>query len=366
MNPFTLNYHPNYFCDRESELNQLKENIVNGRNTLLHSPRRLGKSALIRHFFHSLEKEKTFETLFIDLFATQSMGDLIKIFAEKLLEKYHSKNIITGIKKILKGINPTVSFSQDGIASLRLNLDESQHESTLKELFSYLESRRKKVVVAFDEFQVVAGYHQKAEAILRTHIQELKNIQFIFSGSSNHLLKEMFYSAKRPFYQSSEVVVLNKINRQKYADFIASLFNKGKKKIEETASDHLLDFSEVYTYYTQAICNQAYYKTQDLLSIEAARQITKTYLENRKADYQSLLNLLPANQKKVVIAIANNGSVKAPTSIEFIMKHKLPSVSSTLQAVKSLADKEIVYKTNEGYTVYDVFFKRFLQMYYQK
>lgn len=365
MNPFTLNYNSKYFCDRESELKQLNENVINGRNTLLHSPRRLGKSAVIRHFFHDIERKGQVETLFVDLFATQSMDDLIKLFAEKILEKYHSKNFLVGITKLLKGISATLSFSQDGTPSLSLNIQENQHETTLHELFKYLEKRKKKVVVAFDEFQEVASYPQKAEAILRTHIQKLNNIQFIFSGSSNHLLKEMFYSAKRPFYQSSEVIVLDKINRIKYAEFIKSLFEKGKKKIEKEAIDYLLVFSDFYTYYTQAICNQAYYQTKGSLTQKMVLDITKTYIQNRKADYQSLFSLLPKNQKKVVIAVALKGIVSEPSSIDFIMRYELPSVSSTLQAVKALVDKEILYATNEGYIIYDVFFKRFLRMYYQ-
>lgn len=365
MNPFTLNYHPDYFCDRETELGQLKENFINGRNTLVHSPRRLGKSALIRHLFHHLKKEKQVETLFIDLFATQSMEDFIKTFAEKILQKYHSKNIIEGIRDLLKGLSPGMTFSQDGTPKLSLSINENQQESTLSELFNYLELKRKKVIIAFDEFQGVAKYPQKAEAILRTHIQELKNIQFIFSGSSNHLLQQMFYSAKRPFYQSSEVIVLEKINREKYAEFIQQSFENGKKKIEEPAINFLLDFSDVYTYYTQAICNQVYYKTEKTLNNENAFEMVHSYLESRKADYQSLFSLLPTNQQKVVIAIARNEIVKAPTSIDFIVQNKLPSVSSILQSVNALVDKEIIYKTNEGYTVYDVFFKRFLQVYYQ-
>ncbi len=293
MNPFTLNYNSKYFCDRESELKQLNENVINGRNTLLHSPRRLGKSAVIRHFFHDLERKGQVETLFVDLFATQRMDGLIKLFAEKILEKYHSKNFLVGITKLLKGISATLSFSQDGTPSLSLNIQENQHETTLHELFTYLEKRKKKVVVAFDEFQEVANYPQKAEAILRTRIQKLNNIQFIFSGSSNHLLKEMFYSAKRPFYQSSEVIVLEKINREKYADFINHFFVLGNKIIKEPAINYLLDFTDVYTYYTQAICNQAYYKSEDKLTIEMAIEISRSYIENRKYDYQSLLSLLP-------------------------------------------------------------------------
>lgn len=364
MNPFTLNYHPKYFCDRNSETNQLLENAINGRNTLLHSHRRLGKSALIHHLFNHLEEDGHFETVFVDLFATSNMEGLIRIFAEKILDKYHNKNIFEGISRLLKGISPTLTFSQDGTPQLGLSISENQQDATLRHLFNYLEKRKKRVIIAFDEFQEIGSYPEKSEAILRTYIQQLSNINFIFSGSSNHLLQEMFFSAKRPFYQSTEVMVLDKIDKDVYSEFIANQFNQFDKKIDQEAIDWLLDFSETYTYYTQVICNQAFYKTETILDVQQAMSITKSYIFNRKLDYQGLFYLLSGNQKKITIAVAHEGIVPSPTAMDFLIKYKLPSVSSTLQAFNALVEKEILYKTTEGYSVYDVFFRRFLEIYY--
>lgn len=364
MNPFTLNYQPELFCDRDKETEKLNNNVINGLNTLLHGPRRLGKSALLHHLFYRYEKRNEYETLFVDLFASQNIEDLIRLFAESILEKYHKKNILSGIKKLLLGLSPSVSFSPDGTTKLSLSLSDSQRETTLQQLFAYLEKRNKKLVIAFDEIQEIANYPEKAEAMLRSHIQRLKNIQFIFSGSSNHILQEMFNSPQRPFYQSTEVMVLDKIDKKSYAEFINDLFIRYGKTIDQEAVDHILDFTEVYTYYTQVVGNQAFSKTDKSLNYTDATIITKDYIENRKSDYQAFLSLLPENQKKIAIAIAKEGIVKVPSAIDFIIKNHLPSASSTLLAVKALLNKEIIYKTQEGYVIYDIFFKRFLQMFY--
>lgn len=364
MNPFTLTYHTDYFCDRQNEMIRLKENLANGLNTLVHSPRRLGKSALIRHLFHTLENKKEYDTIYIDLFATKNIEDLIRTFAESILEKYHKKSILTGIKELLKGITPTLSFSQDGTPSLSLSLKEGQVETSLGQLFKYLEDRNKRVIVAFDEFQEVANYPEKAEALLRSYIQKLSNVKFIFSGSSNHILQNMFYSAARPFYQSSEVLVLEKIDYDKYFQFIESCFLENSKQIEKEAIDHILDFTEIYTYYTQVICNQAFFRTDEKLKLDDAIEITTSYIENRKVDYMGIYNLLPDNHKKVVVAVAKEGIVQKPSSIEFLMKYKLPSSSSTIQSINALVTKEIIYRRPEGYVIYDVFFKRFLEKYF--
>jgi hypothetical protein len=174
----------------------------------------------------------------------------------------------------------------------------------------------------------------------------------------------MFYSAKRPFYQSAEVIVLDKINPKKYVDFIDSTFKKNSKTAEPEAIGHIMDFTEGYTYYTQLISNHAFYRTEKNLSVDIVKQVISDYLESNKTDYQNLLNLLSENQKRIAISVAKEGVVAKPMAMEFIIKHKLPSISSVSQAVKSLTNKEILYRATEGYMVYDVFFKRFLQRYY--
>lgn len=364
MNPFVLRYNPEYFCDREDELDLLKANAANGRNTLVHSPRRLGKSAMIMHLFTQLEKEKHFDTIYVDLFATFDLNEFIRELGEAILRKYYLKNLLEGVKKLFSGLRATVSFSPDGTPQLGLGLDESQKNIGLRELFNFLEKRSKPVIVAFDEFQEVATYPEKAEALMRSLIQQLKNVVFIYSGSSNHILQNMFFGAKQPFFQSSDSMVLGKIDRAKYASFIDLCFSREGKKISRSAIEYFLDFSETHTYYTQLICNQAFYKSEKKLDYEEAVIIAQNYIETRKLDYADILNLMAENQRKLIKAIAKEGVVGKPTSIDFLIKHKLPSASSSLQAVKVLAEKEMLFKTPEGYKVYDVFFRRFLEKYY--
>lgn len=364
MNPFTLYYNPAYFCNRKKEVEYLLQNAENGLNTLVHSPRRLGKSSIIHHLFYQLEKEGSFETLYVDLFASQKMNDLTRIFGENLLAKYHKKNIVSGVKKLFKGLYASISFSADGSPQLSLGIGEGQEEQSLRQLFAYLENRKKPILIAFDEFQEIAAYPEKAEAVIRTIIQQLKNVHFIFSGSSMHILQNMFFSAKQALFQSSQSLVIDKISNSDYAQFIKDNFTKFKKDISDEAVEYLLKFSNTHTYYTQVICNHAFYKTKKMLEVEDAMKIAKEYIETRKADYSNILRLLPDNQKKALIAIAKEDGVEKPTAVDFLIKHKLPSASSTLQAVNALLNKEMIYNAAEGYVVYDVFLERFLEMYY--
>lgn len=300
----------------------------------------------------------------MDLFAAANLNDLIKEFGEALLRKYYVKNLLEGVKNLFSGIKATISFSPDGSPKLSIGTVEGQGSSDLAGLFDFLEKRKKPVLVAFDEFQEIASFPEKAEALMRSFAQKLTNVSFIYSGSSNHVLQQMFFGTRQPFFQSSDSMALGKIATDEYAAFIDYCFSTGKKKISSDAVDYLLEFSEGHTYYTQLICNESYYKSGRALQAEEAYGIAHNYLETRKADYAGILNLLPENQKKVIKAVAREGRVPQPTSIDFLIKHNLPSTSSTLQAVKALEEKEMIYKTTEGYKVYDVFFRRFLEKYF--
>lgn len=364
MNPFVLKYHPDYFCDREKDLSRLNDNVLNGINTLVHSPRRLGKSALLRHFIFKLENKRKYETLYVDLFATSNLNDFAKVLGEAVLKKYFFKNILDGVKNLFAGIKASVSFSPDGMPLLDMGLDDTQVNSSLNEIFDYLEKRKKKVIIAFDEFQEVANYPEKAEAYLRTKAQELRNIHFIFSGSSGHILQNMFFGPKQPFYQSVDSIALDKIPEQKYFNFIKKCFSDAGKSISKSAINFLLEFTQTHTYYTQLLCNQCFYKTEKDLTEDKAKEIAYSYIEDHKIDYRSVLILIPARQAKVLQAISKEEYVGQPTSMEFIMKHKLSSPSSVLQAVNALEKKELILRTDNGFKTYDVFLKRFIEMFY--
>lgn len=363
-NPFSLVYNPDHFCDRKPELKQLESNAFNGINTVVHSPRRLGKSFLIRHLFHHMEKESLVKTIYVDLFATENMQDLIQNLSAKVLDTFHKRNLFKGIEQVLKGLNPTVSFDRDGTPKFSLEINPRQYSTSLEQIFSYLEKRNKNILIAFDEFQEVAGYPEKAEAMLRSQIQTLNNVNFIFSGSTGHILQEMFLGAKRPFYQSADVLVLGNIAREVYHPFIAETFKKGGKNIEPEAVDFILDFTEVHTYYTEMLCNICFSQTRKLLTPEMAENIAIRFLENRKFDYLNILNLMSKNQKKLLKAIAIEGDVAKPNANKFLQKHNLPTPSSVNQALKTLLDKEILFKTLDGYKVYDVFLRRFVEHFY--
>jgi hypothetical protein len=370
-NPFHLrDYHgPGLFCGRNTERALLVENINNNINTTLFSIRRMGKTGLLRHVFYYLNKEKSRECIYIDIYATQSLAEFTNQLASAILRAF-PQSISIGKKfiNLIKGLNPTISYDAlTGAPEISFSFREpKQYEYSLKELFAFLEGQNKPVVIAIDEFQQIANYPEKnTEALLRTIIQQLKNVSFIFSGSQRHLLLEMFNSAKRPFFSSTNPLYLGPIPIEEYKKFIIKLFAKGSRTIDDEAVDFILDWTCNHTYYTQSLCNKVYTQNTGKISIENVYTACDSILQEQENIFFQYRNLLTSAQWKLLKAVAIEGKVRQPTGSIFIGKYSLGNPASVKRSLEALVSKEMVFReaeeTGSYYRVYDCFLLRWLE-----
>jgi len=243
-----------------------------------------------------------------------------------------------------------------------------QQKTTLKEALQLLDSQGP-AIIALDEFQHIAsweGNHLIIEGWLRSEIQKLKNVRFVFSGSQFHLLSEMFHSAKRPFYASTQPVNIGKIDQKIYQGFIQSHFKESGIKINEADISVIQSWANGNTYNIQLLCNRVYSKA--LKQVEQSmidEAILEIYAEN-SLSYFALRGSMTKAQWKVLVAIAKEGIVLAPTAKDFVRKHDLGSGPGVLRALEYLLKRELVYKylDNDGnsyYEIYDLILMRWLQ-----
>ncbi len=204
-NPFlTAGYHsPAYFCDRETETKKVANALINGRNLTLLSARRIGKTGLIRNAFYHLQKKRGWQTIYVDIMPTENLQEFIKVFTEAVIaqERQQSKNYIKKLGLLLSGIKAKLLFDEiSGIPSVELDYKTPQEaHKSLSQIFHYLSQQSTRYAIAIDEFQQITEYPEKnIEALLRSHIQHLNNVNFIFSGSNKRLLTSMFSDHKAP------------------------------------------------------------------------------------------------------------------------------------------------------------------------
>lgn len=366
FNPFVINTYQgkDYFCDREKDLEMLISNIQNDRNLVVYAWRRMGKSALIQRLFEELEESESYETIYIDLLATQNMEEAITTISTAIYEKYGKTNsgISGSIQNLLSSISATISFSTlTGTPELTLGKNQgSQPEKSLKALGEFLISRKKRVVVAIDEFQQISDYEGiKAEALFRSWVQQIPDVRFIFSGSHRTLMEAMFTEKKRPFYQSAQLESLQPIQLDAYGKFIHHHFNSENKTITDEAIAKIYTWSRGQTYTIQLVCNHLYASYQDV-KVEDLELIFNQLLVQQQSIYANFQKMLTKTQWNVFKAIAKEEPVQNPLSKVFLIRHALGAASTVSTALKALERMELVIKDQGKYLVHEVQLARWM------
>lgn len=368
QNPFTLfGYAGNeYFCDRENETKELIAALRNGRNVTLRSPRRIGKTGLIQHVFAQLaQTNPEIKCFYVDLFATHSMDELVTELGKAVIGQLDTP--------LQKAENYVVKFFQScrlyfstdpltGSPKLGLDLVTDNPAVTLEEIFTYIRKSERECYIAIDEFQQILAYPQtNVEALLRTHVQQCPNVRFIFSGSKQHLMSDIFNSPKRPFFRSTDKITLDVIDEQTYYAFAERWLQTVGTHLPEEIFHDIYQRASGYTWYVQYVLNRLFEMQPKEVSEEDEMACLNYIVQREEDDYRKMLSLLTNNQAQVLRAIAKEKVVEAPTSTAFLKKYNLPAMSSVKRVIDFLMDKEYIYHTNDGYIIYDRFMAIWLQ-----
>ena len=360
-NPFlTYGYNgPAYFCDRVAETKRLTSLLQNGNHVALISPRRMGKTGLIRHCFAQPELQDEYYLFVVDIYATKSLAEFIYEMSRTILSVLKSKErrVWERFLQIAGSLRTGITLDAFGQPSWNLQIGDIQSpKNSLDEIFQYLSSAEKPCIVAIDEFQTITDYPEgNVEALLRTYIQGCNNAWFVFSGSKRHMMGEMFSSPSRPFYQSASTLSLRSISLESYASFISSHFQQAGLTILTEPISYLYEKFEGTTWYIQKICNELFAMAEpdSPIGMDDVDIAIDNAVEEKDDVFQDLMVRLPARQKILLQALAHAGRDIQPTSTAFINKYHLGSASSVQRSLEALQEKDIITSSNGKYQIYD-------------
>ena len=373
MNPFivTGKIDPEYVCDRVQESARLIKSVTNGNNLVIISPRRMGKTGLIRFCYDKPEIADEYYTFFIDILHTSSLREFTYLLGREIYETLlpRSRKMAGLFIQTIKSINGKFGFDPiTGMPTFNVELgDIDRPEYTLDEIFQYLAHADKPCIVAIDEFQQIAKYPEKnIEAQLRTHIQKLRNCNFIFAGSERHMMQEMFTSAARPFYHSADMLELKAIVPEIYIPFIVGHFEKRNRRIAPADVERVYNLFKGHTYYVQKTFNEAFADTPegDECTLETLRAAIDNMIASNDTIFREILSNIPEKQKELLYAIAKEGEAERITSAAFIKRHSLASASSVQSAMKKLLEKDIITEINKVFSVTDKLFAMWINRLY--
>ena len=366
-NPFIISgYHsPEYFCNRQEELQWLLEQLENERNVVLYSWRRIGKTALIKHLFNFMEQNKKAETVFVDLLGSINVSEANSRIAQSIVSRFGSvqKGLGAGLFSLLGSVGASIGLDPyNGTPKIFFKLLPAESVPvSLDVMGEFLSKRKKPIIICIDEFQQINNYQENnAESVFRQWSQQFPMVRFIFAGSHRQMMISMFSEKSRPFYRSVQMKALEKLEPEIYAEFIINFFKKSSKSIERPIIDKIFLWTRMQTYYVQLISNKIFAKKapyDDVLLMDIFHEILQQEIP-LFASYQKLFTQF---QWKLLIAVAKEEELRNPVSKDFISKYDLGSPSSVSTAMKALVNKEFIIFNDEYYTIHDTLLMRWMQ-----
>jgi hypothetical protein len=296
-------------------------------------------------------------------------GMLNKVSSALYRVRKSERNFLERMLSFMSSFRPRLTMDPlTGEPSIELKIESpSDISSGLEQILKLISEIKQNIVFMFDEFQQIGNYPEKnIEALLRSVIQTYPAVPFIFSGSSKHVLENMFMSPEKPFYQSSELMYLDRISENNYRNFILENFNRGRRSIDEISITKVFDWTRLHTYYVQYVCNFLYEKGGSKIKDVEVNDVFHQIITDFEPQFINYRNLLPAHQFRFLKAIAVEDGVTQPTSGNFISRNDLTSASSVSTSLKALADKEMIVFDQKKWQVYDVFLSRWLEYHYKE
>ncbi len=358
-----------YFYNREDDLLRIKQVLSSGNNITLYAPRRYGKTSLVKKALNELSSDG-FITIYIDFMSIYSREKFIENYTSAIVKSQNStlENIVTKISKLVSGIVPSLSFDNNGNPNFSIAYVQGQNkERTLVDAINLpakLASEKQKWIIAFDEFQEITNLNGDSfEKLLRSQIQHQDNVNYIFFGSRTHLLKDMFNSKNRAFYNSSSIMTIKKIDEDKSIDYLISRFANSDIIINSDIAKLILQTVENIPYYIQFIAYEIWqymliFKEKEIKEYHVSNALERI-LELKNDFYWELTNKQTNYRKKILKALSN--SSREIFSRNVSEQYNLGATSTTQKALDVFIDDGIIEKFNTNYEFSDPIYKAFIK-----
>jgi uncharacterized protein len=348
------------FCNRQQEQQDLLRYLQTSQNVLLYSHRRHGKTSLIRQVFETLKKSRPrIDTMLVNLYGTLTEREFIEAVF-KAMGQIESRT--DRLMKLAGNFMKSIRYSYDPVTQSHTifpDLGATEIKPALDGLMEMLAaySDKRRLVVAFDEFQEIAAYSKNDfEKQLRSHIQNQGNIGYVFSGSQTHLLQRMFNDYDRAFYQQAQSYPLGKIETPDFVAWAVTLFKEQKRAIPEAVVEDIVLRCEHHPMYIQ----QFLYHLWDEPHLDGAvvDRVEQRIFRRRRLEFINLWDSLTQNQKKTLrlIALKEGRDLFGAVALQMV---GLNRASQATRAIEALLAREIVEK-NERYHIQDILLKKWV------
>ncbi|MBQ6659443.1 MAG: ATP-binding protein [Prevotella sp.] len=360
-NPFIIGKaaEGDYFINRVEDRRRLNANLTHGINTVIISPRRWGKTSLVKNVLSSIDDER-FLTVFVDVFRCKSEYEFYRNFSTCVIKQTSSKidEWVETVKTFLSGITPKFSFGSDPLNDFSLSFEWNERDDAEDEILSLpqkiAEKKGKKIIVCLDEFQQIAEFPSSVDfqKKLRSVWQHQQDVTYCMFGSKKHLMENFFSNKSMPFFKFGDMMFLKKIEITEWIPFICRNFSNTGKSISEKQAERICNVTACQSSYVQQLSWITWYKTEGVTTDKNIDSAIDDLLEQNKTFFQSDVEQLTELQYNFMRAVAD-GVTQGFTRKDILRKYRLES-SANVQAIKkAMISKDLIYMDDDGNTQFN-------------
>ena len=357
------------FIGRERETKRLLDNFKGGINVILMSPRRLGKTSLVKHVCNKLD-DKDIITVYLDIFGCKSEYDFYNKLATEVLKQTASKHELwfEEAKEFLYRLTPKISFSPEPNSDFSISLGITPKTHTPEEVLQMAETiaikRKKRIVICIDEFQQIGemSNSKQIQARLRTVWQHQKHVSYCLFGSKHHLMSTIFLHRSMPFFQFGDTISLNKIATEDWVEYIVSHFADGKRTISRELAEEICKFTENYSAYVQQLAWLVFTLKEEgeTVTEDDVRQAENDLLATNDILFMQMIEPLSEFQLNFLRAIAS-GIKKDFGLSEVREEYNLGSYSNITRLKTALLERDLIEKKETELVITDPIFAKWLK-----
>ena len=357
------------FTDRVKETKRLKLDFENGINVILVSPRRMGKSSIVKR----VKSEMTnpgLKIVLMDIYDCRSEYDFYNRFASAIIKGTSTKTeqILETIKRFLVRLTPKISFSPEPMSEVSLSLGITPQNYQPEEILQLPEMIAQEqgvhLVVCIDEFQQIGEFSDSlaVQKRLRGVWQHQRNVSYCLFGSKKHLMTRLFQNRKMPFYQFGETMFLDKIPTSDWIAYICSRFVKQGKQISEELAQKICETVENNSSYVQQLAWNVFAETNKEATIEDFENGVQALMAQCSGLFEQQIMGLTSYQLNFIPAICDG--VHTDFGSKTILENYNLGTKSNITRIKTtLRDRELIDITQDGVFLEDPVFRMWIKKY---
>ncbi len=339
------------FTDRKEETNRLKMNFLYGVNTILISPRRMGKTSLVEKVSSMVECE-SLKIAKIDAFGCRSENDFINAFATAVVRATSTKweEWIENTKTFLSRFIPKISIGQDPISDFSIALEYNKSNTVTEDILQLPDTIAKqkgiKIVICIDEFQQIADFPDSLtfQKKLRSIWQLQRNVSYCLYGSKKHMMETMFQSQSHPFYRFGDIFYLNKIAESDWVEFICNRFKVTGKEISPELATEICSVTDRYSSYVQQLSWLVWLRTTFRATKEDVEYGIDHMLDACEPLFIQQTESLSSYQMNFLQALTD-GVTTGFTRSEILNNYQLGTAANISRLKKALTEKDLIALT---------------------